>query len=123
MVGQKLKAMNKKFASGGIVGGSTITTASAMVGVARSIPESYIIADGKNLIIGYNLPGNKGRNYFCLKNVYLKDFQLNISTDDMPHGQLDLNWFDSESKSFEIPDHIPKEQHTKYIKEQFDLED
>jgi hypothetical protein len=115
------KSMNKNFAAGGIVPNGMVTTASSMVGT--SMPGSFIIADGKNIIISYLTPGAKNANYFCLKNVGLKDFQFNVSPHDMPQGQLDFNFFDSECKSFEIPDHIPKEQHTKYIKEQFDLED
>ena len=112
------KALNKKFASGGIVTTASNTIAGGAVTLGNSI-----IADGKNLIIGYNLPGSKGMNYFCLKNVGLKNFQFDIPYDDIPQGQLDFNFLDSESKSFKIPDHIPQEQHTKYIKEQFDLED
>jgi hypothetical protein len=116
--------MNKKFTSGGVVTTSSLgnTIGAGMVGTALNQPYSEIIADGRNLILCYHTPGSKYPTYFCLKSVSIKDFQFNINHGDIPHGALDFSFFDSESKSFDIPGHIPKEQHTKYIMEQFDIE-
>ncbi len=86
-----------------------------------NLPTQFI-GDGKNLIIGYDFPGSLETTYFCLKNVYIKDLSLNISAIEIPAGDMHFNFMESESKSFMIPDHIPKEQHIAYIKEQFNIE-
>jgi hypothetical protein len=106
-----------------VMNSSVVSGVGGVASSFNSASHTEIIADGNNLIICYITPGIKGTTYFCLKNVHLRDFNLSISSGDIPNGKLDFNFFDSESKSFEIPEHIPKEQHTMYIKGQFNLED
>ncbi len=104
-----------------VTGGPFTTTTAGPGGPFPNDPPTQFIGDGDNLIIGYNLPGVKGTTYFCLKDVYIKELLLSMSASEIPTGDIHFNFLESESKSFTIPDHIPKEQHVTYIKEQFKI--
>jgi len=84
--------------------------------------KSNIIVDDDNIIVSCHLQETGKLTYFCLKNTEIKDVVLSINYGHKPRCNIDFDFSDSESKSFDIPNHIPKEQHVKYIKEQFNLD-
>jgi hypothetical protein len=105
--------------------GSTISPAKDATGGfgKKYLPENSMIVDGNTIIVSCFLNDTNKLTYFCLRDTKIKDVVISMNYGHKPHGNVDFDFSDAETKSFDIPDYIPKEQHVKYIKNQFNIEE
>lgn len=80
----------------------------------------YIIANGNDLIVK-DIGAQKKDHYYCLRDFNISNLNITISQDQFPTIDISGNSYDGvESRKIIIPDHIPEDQHARYIQGVFD---
>ena len=92
-------------------GSSWVTTSEAQL---QPNSKLGIIADGQQVIIKNN-SNTEGNVYHCFKGFSVNDFGFQTSLGNYPQINISGSCNSFVSKEIDIPDHIPEEQHARYI--------